>query len=393
MDYYLERLQLELKKTLDFWNNNLIASDQAEIYFECDYFGVPDKNALMGSMYLSRIIYGASSACRFLGNNNYKSLADIAFKMLYEQFRNPAGGFYWAKTRSSELVHDSGNINMAQAFILYSLSEYSLLTRNPIVEAELKKQYQFLQSTIKDGQNGGYLDGFNADWKQENLFTKSLGTHLHLLEAYLNNYKCTGERILVEQIIELIDILYERFIDKNSFECYHQLTPTWDKLPNTNWAGHNAEVSWILHHAAQTIEYSGRLQDIKELSVQMTRKVLEQAFDKKYGGVFNVLKDGKPAEKTKDWWVQAEVAVACFNAYQISKDKSFLSYGLRLVEYIENTITDATHGEWYSIVSRDGRPLQNSPKVHFWKSLYHNIRYFIQISNKIKEVSNVYSLT
>lgn len=393
MDYYIERLQLELIKTLDFWNNNMIASQQAEIYFECDYFGVPEKNALMGSMYLNRVIYGASSACRFLGTNKYKTLADIGFKMLYEQFRNPAGGFYWAKTRSSELVHDSGNVNMAQAFVLFSLSEYLLLTKNPIVEAELKKHYHFIQNTLKDKENGGFLDGFNADWKQENLFTKSLGTHLHLLEAYLNYYKCTGEQFLINQIKEIIDILYYRFIDRQTFECYHQLTPTWDKLPNTNWAGHNAEVSWILHHAAQTVEYTDRLQDIKKLSVLMTRNVLEQAFDKEYGGVFNILKDGKPSENYKEWWTQAEVAVACMNAYQLSKDKTFLSYGLRLVEYIENTITDATHGEWYSTVSREGRPIQNKPKVHFWKSLYHNIRYFIELSNKIKEISNVYSLT
>lgn len=393
MDYYIERLKLELNKTLKFWNNKMLAPQQAEVFFECDNFGVPNKNALMGSMYLSRIIYGVSSACRFLGNNTYKHLADIAFKMLYEQFRNPSGGFYWAKTPSNELVHDSGNVNMTQAFVLYSLSEYSILTGNPIVEAELKKQYYFLQNTLRDKKNGGYLDGFNADWKQENTFTKSLGTHLHLLEAYLKKYQCTGDIDLINQIIELIDILYDKFIDKNTLECYHQLTQDWNKLPNTNWSGHNAEVSWILYYATREIEYTDRIKEIREIAVQMTRKVLNQAFDKEYGGIYNTISDGRPVAENKEWWPQAEVAIACFNAYQISKDKTFLSYGLRLVEYIENTMTDSINGEWYSAVSREGRPIENLPKIHFWKSLYHNVRYFVEVSSKIKEITKVYSLT
>ncbi len=392
MDYYIERLQLELKKTMKFWNTKLLSTQQPKIFFECNYDGAPNEDALMGSMFLSRVIYGASSACRFFGNTEYKQLADIAFKMLYEQFRNPAGGFYWAKTKSNEIVHDSGNVNMAQAFILYSFSEYSLLTKNPIVEAELKKQYQFLMGTIRDKKNGGYLDGFNTDWKQENNFTKSLGTHLHLLEAFINIYRCTGDNLLIGRINELINILCDKFIDKNTLECYHQLTPDWNKLPNTNWAGHNAEVSWILYYAAQISENAKRMNEIADLSVQMTRRVLEQAFDKDYGGVYNTISNGKPVTGNKEWWPQAEVAIACFNAYQVSKDKTFLSYGLRLVEYIENTISDNTYGEWYSTVTREGRPVQNIPKIHFWKSLYHNVRYFIEVNIRIKKILKVYSL-
>lgn len=392
MDYYLERLKSELKKTLDFWVQHLISTEQAELFFECDHNGVPNKNALMGSMFLSRVIYGASTACRFLGNNEYKNLADIAFKMLYEQFRNPAGGFYWAKTRSNEIVHDSENINMGQAFILYGLSEYSLLTNNPIIEAEIRKQHQFILNTIRDNKNGGYLDGFNADWKQENIFTKSLGTHLHLLEAFVNIYKCTGDNLLIPLINELVDILYEKFVDRKSLECYHQLSEDWNKHPNKNWAGHNAEVSWILFQAVRSIENENKVKEISNLAVNMTRKMLEQAFDKDYGGIFNAISDGRAMLKNKEWWPQAEAAIACFNAYQISKEKVFLSYGLRLVEYIENTFSNMSEGEWYSVVTREGRPITDAPKVHFWKSLYHNIRYFIEVSVKIKEITKIHSV-
>ena len=144
MNYYLERLNSELTSILEFWKQNMISNDNASIIPEYNTKKNTNGDLTSGSMYLSRIIYGVSAACRFQKDTKYKVLADIAFKNLYEQFKNPAGGFYWAKTQNNKVVHDCNNINMAQAFVLYGLSEYYLLTKNPVIESELKKQYQFI---------------------------------------------------------------------------------------------------------------------------------------------------------------------------------------------------------------------------------------------------------
>lgn len=392
MDYYLERLQNELKKILDFWLHNLISANKTGIYPELSISGKPNPSAELGSMYLSRVIYGSSAACRFFDDTKYKILADLAFKMLYEKFRNPAGGFYWSRDDNNKVLHDSSNANMAQAFVIYGLAEYAHLTKNPIVEGELRKQVLFLNRTIRDNKHGGFLDGFNMDWIQEKNFTKSLGTHIHMLEALTLYYGYSRESALLIQIAELIDIIYQRFIDKSTFECYHQLTPDWERLQNENWAGHNAEVSWIIYHAAKTINDLEKIKLCGDLAVAMTRKVIDQAFDKQYGGVFNAIKADGPLSSNKDWWPQAESAIACMNAYQISKDKYYLSYGLRLLEYIENTFSDSS-GEWFTSVTREGKPVANAPKVHFWKSIYHNVRYCIELSHRLKTITNLSNTT
>jgi mannobiose 2-epimerase len=384
MEYYIERLELELKKIMDFWMKHLISKENALIYPECSIDGKPNINSNLGSMYLGRIIYGSSAACRFLNTNNYKVLADLAFKMLYERFRNPAGGFYWARTVTNEVMHDSDNSNMAQAFILYGLAEYAQLTNNPIIEAEMKKLQQFFVKTTSDSIHGGFLDGYSADWKQEKNFNKSLGTHLHFMEALVKQYQFKNDRQLAVLISELIELISDKYIDINKTECYHRLTPDWNILPNFNWAGHNAEVGWLLTWASQTINNENLYQHSCLIAKNLTEKVIEQAFDKNYGGIFNEIKNGAPAEANKFWWPQAEAALACMNAYIITKDKLFLSYGLRLIEYIENTFSDLIYGEWYAVVSREGRPLDTEPKIHFWKSMYHNVRYCIEMSRMIK---------
>lgn len=386
MNYYLERLNSELTGILDFWKQNMISGDSVSILPEYNESKSIKSDITTGSMYLGRVIYGASAACRFKKDTKYKVLADIAFKNLYEQFRNPAGGFYWAKTQNNKVVHDSSNVNMAQAFVLYGLSEYFFLTKNPVVESELKKQYQFIIKTLRDTERGGYLDGFSSDWKQEKTFTKSLGTHLHLMEAFSKVYQCTGDKQIINDINELLDIITEKFIDKKNMECIHQLETNWTLMLNTNWAGHNAEVSWIIHQTAMHINDRHKAELTGQLAVDMTNKVLEMAFDKNYGGIFNTLIDGKTIKENKEWWPQAETVIACLNAYQISKDKVFLSYGLRLLEYIENTFSDSRNGEWYSSVSKEGTPINSVPKIHFWKSLYHNVRYCIESYQRIENI-------
>ena len=390
MEYYAERLKTELKSILDFWQNNMISADKNKIYPEYSLTEGPNQNATVGSMYLSRIIYGSSAACNYLHTENYKTLADIAFKMLYEQFRNPAGGFYWAKTNSNEVVHDTGNVNMGQAFILYGLSEYAKLTKNPIIEAEINKLHLFIENTLKDDSYGGYIDGFTSDWKQQKTFTKSLGTHLHLLEAIVNKYTLTKNPKLIEQINNLLDIISENFINKSTLECYHQLNANWEPLPNTNWAGHNFEVSWILHQSAKIIENESKANLTGQLAVDMTEKYIKEAFDANYGGVFNTIVDDKPIDENKDWWPQAEATIACLNAYQVSGEKHFLSYGLRLIEYIENTFSSENNGEWFSSVSKEGKPITNNPTIHFWKSLYHNARYCIETCKRIQLITSPY---
>jgi|GEM_PF-1911105 len=389
MDYYIERHKRELKRVLEFWEDNIIVDRKPGIYGECSVKGKIDTNAETGSMYLGRIIFGASAACRFLDTEKYRYIADKAYNLLHEGFCNPAGGYYWGKSANGDIIHDSSVVNMAQANILYGLSEYALLTNDPVVVSEIIKLRLFIFQNLKDKSNGGYLDGFDINWNPVKNLKKSLGTHLHLMEAFVKLYRFSYDKDLVEPIKEIIHIILNKFIDRVNLECIHEFTPEWKKLPNDNWAGHNAETGWLICEAATAINDKELLKECTNISVKLTEKVIEQAFDKQYGGIFNVLKNGAPTEKNKSWWPQAEAAIALLNSYKLTKNKSFLSFALRLIEYIENTINDNKYGEWYSEVSREGMPVEGVAKVHFWKSLYHNVRYYIETSNRINELIRV----
>lgn len=385
MDYYPERLKKELKKVLDFWIKHAVAKDTGKLYSEINIDGSGNDNKSIGSLYLGRIIYGASAACRFLDTKEYKILADLAFKELYERFRNPQGGYYWAKDNNGNILH-SEHINLANANILNGLSEYTMLTNNPVVKSELIKLHAHFSKKIYDNTEKCYPDGWSVNWKINDEPTYSLATHLSLLVGFTNYYRCSGEERIAYDIQELSRILITRFINTSQNTCIRSFDQNWNVISNDFSAGINAQVLWLLMWASKITDDSKMYSQCCNIGKNLLDNILETAFDKEYGGVYDTIINGKPAEFHKIWWPQAEVAIACLYTYRCSKDKVHLSYAIRLIEYIENTFSDDNTGEWLAQVSREGVPDCSVPKTSLWKALYHNVRYCIETSNLLTEL-------
>lgn len=388
MDYYLERLESELKRILNFWTKHLVSEEKSIIYPECFNDGSTNPDADLGSLYLGRIIYGASAASRFLNTNEYKFLADIAFKQLYENLKNEKGGYYWAVDKAGNPVHNE-HVNMALANVFYGLCEYALLTNSPVVNAEIKKLYSFLQNKVADKTNGGFLDGFDLDWNLSQNPERMLGTHMALLVAFSKHYEYTGSIESKNTIKSLINILIERFIDSENNIIYNRLKSDWSTTQNDYDVGASTQIGWILTSVANQIEEPDLYIESCKICLSHTDIALNHGFDREYGGVYSALSNNMPTNTNKMWWPQAETAIAAMQSYQFSKEKKYLSYAIRLIEYIENTISDNSNGEWFKYVSREGIPDSAVPKIDLWKALYHNVRYCIEMSNRLRSLISI----
>ncbi len=375
-----KQLITELDNLLKFWLDSLFDKPSGKFITEYSNEGIANSSVMRGSMFYSRIIYGASAACKLLKTDKYKILADSAFKILTDEFKNPGGGYYWAKEVTGEMVHDSENVNLAQAFILFGLVEYASLTQSPDILETAHEQFSFIQTTLHDPRHGGYLDDFDINWNPLKVQTKALGTHLHLLEAFVKLYLLTNDNSLVPEIEKLITLILDKFITKDKYECLHRLTPDWQPLPNFVWAGHEAECSWILCHSAKAIKNNALEQRCNEMAKKIMDKVIRLASDARNGGLFNDLKNDKPTEEGKIWWPQAEFVLGLLNFYIITGDYGYRELALKQINYISNNFI-APNGGWYTEISGPNQPNQAIPQVHFWKSLYHNVRYYMELDN------------
>lgn len=368
------RLKKEFENYLQYWLDHMFRPDQKGIFPEISIDNVPKETADMGSMYLSRAIYGASQACQILRTDRYKPLADITFEMLAE-FKNPYGGYFWGRKYNMEWLDDPENVNMAQAFVLYGLAEYARLDKSDEVNQLIDDQVTFIESMLKVNNDPYYLDGFDAQWARGKNMTRAFATHFHVMEALVKVYENKKDKNVKNSIQSLLDIILDRFVDNEKYFCIHRFSEDWQMLPNEYWAGHNAECSWVICHAARAIQDKQLIERTEKLAVLMMDQVIDLATDHANGGYSNVISANGTQEADKFWWPQAEVVLGLLNVYQITSEENYQKLALDQISYIQNNFIDNS-GEWFAGVNSKGEPLQGEPKVFFWKSMYHTVRYY-----------------
>ncbi len=384
MDYYIERLNHELRNIVVFWQKFALQNNR--IAPEVSNNGQPVYEAPLGSIYLSRLLYGSSATCMFLHESSFRQIADQAYHTLRNQLSNSNGGFYWAVDKDGDIVHDEMNVSMAQAFSIFGLSEYYALTGDEDIKRDIFHLIDFIESKIKHYTDNSYLDGFKQDWTPLKKQYKSLGTHLHLLEAYSNFIKVSNDNIYRRSIEKILELLISRFIHHEHGEVIHQFDVNWGPLPNENWIGHNLEAAWIICDSARIIKNNDLINECEKILLALCDHAIETGFDHQYGGMFNRFNNGEVVTTNKEWWVQSESMIAFLYAHQISNDRKYLSYAIRLLEYIDNSFSDQDKGEWFDSITREGKPITEMPRLHLWKSMYHNVRYCIKSVKHLQQL-------
>jgi mannobiose 2-epimerase len=385
MKYYTERLNTELQNILNFWFK--YSTRVSKIIPEISNEGNANTNAVLGSYFVSGILYGSSAAVKQLRNYTYMPLCELAYYTLTRKMRNPKGGYIWGINPDGTILHDELNVSMVQAFILYGLAEYYALTGDEAVANQIAEQIEFIENKLKKKNDGSYADGFTFGWNDADKQYRSLSTHLHILGAYTKVKKATRSSQYDKYIENLIRIVLKYFINLKVTRVIHKFESNWFALPDENLIGDNVEASWILCDAARTLKNAELFEQCKDVALKLCNSAIELGFDSQYGGMFNRFHKGVLLSTNKEYSTQAESVLAFINAHSLTGDKKYLSYAIRILEYIDNTFSDPVKGEWYETVSREGKPYLNKPKVHLWKTMHHNVRYCI---NTVKNLENLF---
>ncbi len=114
--------------------------------------------------------------------------------------------------------------------------------------------------------------------------------------------------------------------------------------------------------------------------------MLNEGIDKINGGVFNFGKDGEVIDTNKKWWAQAEAIVGFFHAYQTTGNEEFLNAALQIWWYAKDKVKDHKYGDWFFMVSQNGKPYLNEDKIGPWKCPYHTTRACIEVIRRTEHI-------
>src|SRR5690606_18132645 len=114
----------------------------------------------------SRILWTFSAAARrYPENAVYREMARRAYDDLRERFADREhGGYLWSVTVDGRPDDDRKHI-YGQAFAIYALSEYFLLTHDDHALEAAIAVYRLLERHARDRQHGGYFEELGRDWR------------------------------------------------------------------------------------------------------------------------------------------------------------------------------------------------------------------------------------
>ena len=234
--------------------------------------------------------------------------------------------------------------------------------------------------TVKDG----YFEAFTREWapiedmrlsdKDANE-SKTMNTHLHVLEAYTCLYRVWKSSLLEERLRGLIAIFEDRILGQDG-----HLKLFFDDEWNCNYDifsyGHDIEASWLIHEAALVLGDPEVLERIEKI-VPRIAAAASEGFSQKGGMIYERV--AEEIDRDRHWWVQAETVVGYFNLWDHFGSQEGLENALMCWEFIKESIIDRENGEWFWSLRADGSINRDDDKAGFWKCPYHNGRMCMEI--------------
>lgn len=389
-------MEVELEAILSWWTQVAIDESHGGFYGKVDHDNKIYPEAAKGAVLNSRILWAFSSAYSLTRNKKYLQIAERSYAYVSDHFIDKEfGGVYWTVDFSGNPLETKKQI-YALAFAIYGLSEYCRASGNEQAKQKAIELYNIILRYSYDERNGGYIEALTRNWRQTGDLRlsdkdanekKSMNTHLHLLEAFLNLYKTWKDESLKQKLTELIDIFLNHIIDSNTRHLVLFFDEEWNARSTIISYGHDIEASWLIREAAELVEDEFLLNKVKIKSIHLVEAASE-GVDEDGGVWYEYNPDTSHLLKQKHSWPQAEAMIGFFNAWQITREDDYFRKSLDSWEFVKNYIKDKSLGEWYWGVNADHSPMLQEEKAGIWKCPYHNSRACIEIIHRIENTLN-----
>ncbi len=392
-----EELELELKDNiLSWWMEYAPDHELGGFHGHIDHQNQVVEGAGKGAVLNARILWTFSAAYRMYEQPEYLETARRAYAYIISYFTDKKhGGVYW-ELEPDGSVRSSRKQIYAIAFTIYGLAEYHMACGDEQALKYAIGLFRDIESQALDRMYNGYTEALTRDWKalddlrlseKDDNESKTMNTHLHILEAYGNLYRVWKDPALERALDNLIQLFLERFADRERNQLNLFFDEQW-KLKSTLISyGHDIECSWLLHEAAVILGKEELVKDTAGLAVAMAGENMN-GLDIDGGLFYEFFPETLELDADKHWWPQAEAMVGFFNAWQESGNQLFLEKSLGSWEFIKTYLIDKDGGEWYWSVNRNRAPQTEKEKAGFWKCPYHNGRSCMELIRRINEIQN-----
>lgn len=382
-------LDLELKNILSYWTNNSLDEDFGGFLGKRDHFNNVIEKASKGVILNTRILWSFSAASNYLQSEKHKEICDRAYHYLNDFFKDKVNkGVFWELDYLGNPINKRKQV-YAQSFTIYALSEYYMFTKNEDAKKWAIEIFNQIEKYAKDTLNQGYFEAFNEDWSpiedmrlsdKDMNASKTMNTHLHVLEAYTLLLKIYDNQELKESLKMLVEVFLNKFLNaENHYELFFD--DEWNLLSDEVSYGHDIEAAWLVIEAAKLINDDEILQKTKQVAIKVADTFLAEAIDKKGAVINEKNRATNHVDTDRHWWPQVEALVGLKYAYDLKNDEKYINASLKIWQFTKKHLIDTENGEWFFRVDKNGKVYINEDKVSMWKAPYHTSRACIILNS------------
>lgn len=386
------------KNILPYWTRRICNPDGG-FYGRIDGKDVTGPSAPIGNIMTARILWTYASAYRLLRDTpqsqEYLEMALRAKNLIIKHFYDPEfGGTYWSLNPDCS-PYDTKKQIYAIAFSIYGLAELNRATGDGQALEYAIKLFNSIEDHSYDAGKDGYFEAFTREWEtiadmrlsdKDANESKTMNTHLHVLEAYTCLYRVWPNSRLEERLRGLISV-FERHIIGGDGHLRLFFDEDWNCRYETVSYGHDIEASWLLHEAASVLGDTEVLERI-EASVPRIAAAADEGFSPEGGMIYEKNGHDGPTDGDRHWWVQAETVVGYFNLWDHFGSQEGLENALMCWDFIKAHLIDRENGEWFWSIRSDGSVNRDDDKAGFWKCPYHNGRMCMEIIERVSRMQH-----
>ncbi len=390
-----KRIEEELvHHLLPFWEKESVDQEGGGFWARVSNDLAVKERTPKGLILNTRILWTFSSVYQKYRDENYRRLAERAFRYVQDHFWDQQfGGMLWMLDEKAQPLDDSKKI-YGQAFSIYSMCEYYRATQNREALDRAIELYRLIERYNYDPIHTGYYETSNRDWTlAEDLRLsevdmnekKSMNTHLHVLEAYTQLFRLWPVAELQTRLRSLLSNFLQQIIDKQTHHMRLFFNEAWEvRLADVSF-GHDIEASWLLDEAAAVLNEAELSTKVQQVSLAMADAVYREALAPQ-GGIYYERSVTGHVQKDLQWWPQAEALVGFLNAYQNSGQEKFFEAAERVWEFCDRYLIDHEKGEWFYSVGPDLKPDLTLLKISEWKCPYHNGRACVETIHRLEHI-------
>ena len=382
-----EMQQCLQQNILDYWLERMTDHEHGGYYGRIDGHDRLDATAPKGAVLNARILWSFAAAYRVLGKPEYLDAAIRARDYIIDHFiDHEQGGVYWSVDYLGQPL-DTKKQTYAIGFAIYGMSELARATGDKQALDCAIALYHDIEKHAYDAVNGGYREALTRDWqpiadmrlsaKDEN-GSKTMNTHLHVIEPYTNLYRVWPLPELQQSIYRLLDVFSHRFYNTVTHHLDLFFDDEWQGRRNIQSFGHDIEATWLLY---ETLLVLGDQQAIDRLRPLIAS--LAQAADEGLcpdgSMIYERWTDSGETDRQRQWWVQCENIIGHTNLYQYYNDREALDIVFSCWQYVKDHLIDRQNGEWHWAIDDRGNINLDDDKAGFWKCPYHNTRMCLEI--------------